>query len=75
MGHHIVYKDGKVHFQSDLHPELPLDKIILSFNDKDAWPALWKLAETSRDPELAKDIRFVLAEKESDAGPDISTAP
>ena len=37
MGNHI---NEKGEFQSDLHPELPPDKIILSFQDPRAWSAL-----------------------------------
>ena len=56
MGHHID-KDGR--FQSDLHPDLPPDKIVVSFKHTAAWPALAVLAEgyQTLDPELAEDIR------------------
>ena len=55
MGHHI--KEGR--FESDLHPELAPDKIILSFKDQRAWRALAVLAQSYEvvEPELAADIR------------------
>ena len=68
MGHHIIYKDGKVHFQSDLHPELPLDHIILDFDDPAARQALWGFADFTKDRELSKDIREVLMAKTSGKG-------
>ena len=56
MGHHI---DDQGRFQSDKYPNLPPDKIIVSFKHPDAWPALAALAEAyqMRDEELAADIR------------------
>lgn len=56
MGHHI---DEQGRFQSDRHPDLQPDKIIVSFKHPEAWPALAALAESyeQRDPELAEDIR------------------
>ena len=56
MGHHI---DRHGQFQSDLHPGLRPDKIVVSFRHPEAWPALAALAESyqHRDPELAADIR------------------
>lgn len=56
MGHHID-KNGQ--FQSDLHPGLPPDKIVVSFKHPETWAALAALAEgyQHRDPELADDIR------------------
>lgn len=61
MGHHI---NEKKQFQSDLHPELPPNKIIVSFDHPQSWPALAALAEgyEDTDPELAEDIREVLRE-------------
>jgi len=58
MGHHIN-KEGK--FQSDLHPELPPNKIILSFKDPVARKALHIYAEHTKDKELAEDIRTILS--------------
>lgn len=41
MGHHI---DDQGRFQSDRHPDLAPDKIVLSFKDPLAQRALWALA-------------------------------
>lgn len=56
MGHHID-KEGR--FQSDKYPDLPPDKIVLSFKDPRARTALYALAECyeAADPELSADIR------------------
>ena len=56
MGHHIN-KEGQ--FQSDLYPDLPPDKIIVSFKHQAAQPALAALAESYQEiyPELSADIR------------------
>ena len=56
MGHHID-KEGR--FQSDRHPDLEPDKIIVSFKHPQARPALAALAEAYQevDVELADDIR------------------
>ena len=55
MGHHI---DDQGRFQSDRHPNLAPDKIVLSFKDMRARGALMALAEAyhDADPELAEDI-------------------
>lgn len=55
MPRHID-RDGR--FQSDRHPDLPPDKIVLSFNDPLAHPALMSLsmAYHETDPELSQDI-------------------
>ena len=55
MGHHI---DDQGRFQSDKHPDLPPDKIIVSFKDRRAHKALVMLADDYRetDPELCDDI-------------------
>ncbi len=56
MGHHLVdTKDGKK-FRSDKYPDIPLDKLVLSFNDPDARPALRVFAAHTKDRELAEDI-------------------
>jgi len=61
MGHHI---DSEGRFQSDKHPDLPPDKIILSFKDPHARVALGAYAKSVRssnvqgDVELADDISF-----------------
>ncbi len=67
MGHHID-KSGR--FQSDLHPDLPPDKIIVSFKHKEAWPALAALAEGYQaiDRELSDDIRQRLASIQNKQG-------
>lgn len=56
MGHHI---DKQGRFQSDKYPDLPPDKIVLSFNDPLARDALLVLAQSysGADPELTADIR------------------
>lgn len=55
MGHHI---NAAGQFQSDKHPELPPDKIIVSFNDPHARRALRTLARDygEADLELSVDI-------------------
>lgn len=55
MGHHI---DSEGRFQSDKHPDLAPDKIILSFKDPHARGALFLLAGDYEvvDTGLAKDI-------------------
>jgi hypothetical protein len=55
-GHHI---DAQGRFQSDKYPDLPPDKIVLSFNDPEAREALLVLAQSysGKDPELTADIR------------------
>ena len=60
MGHHI---DDQGRFQSDKYPELPPDKIVLSFNDTRARRALAVLATDyeSTDRELTDDVRSRLS--------------
>lgn len=53
MGHHI---DSRGRFQSDKYPELPPDKIILSFKDGAARDALASFAKRTEDRELGEDI-------------------
>ena len=53
MGHHI---NKKGQFQSDKYPDLPPDKIILSFKDEAAKRALAVFASYTKDKELAHDI-------------------
>ena len=58
MGHHIN-KEGQ--FQSDKYPDLPPDKIILSFKDTNAKLALAfyvnSVLKYGGDKELAEDIQ------------------
>lgn len=56
MGHHIN-KDGE--FQSDKHPELPADTILINFRNPASHAALAALAQNYEwiEPELADDIR------------------
>lgn len=54
MGHHL---NKKGFFQSDKHPELPENKIILDFKDINAQIALSHYAMFSPDKELSKDIQ------------------
>jgi len=65
MGHHIN-SDGQ--FQSDKYPELPPDKMVLSFKDKHARYCLLMYAKYTSDKELAEDIRTrynsIIAEEE-----------
>lgn len=58
MAQHIN-SDGK--FKSDKYPELPPDKLILSFKDKEARPALKLFAETTKQRALAESIKERLA--------------
>ena len=53
MGHHI---DSEGRFQSDKHPELPPDRIILSFADPEARDALKWFGMTTKDRELGDDV-------------------
>jgi hypothetical protein len=55
MGHHI---DKQGRFQSDKSPQLPPDKIALSFNDPQVRDALLLVAEaySEKDPDLSADI-------------------
>ncbi len=53
MGHHI---NDKGQFQSDRHPDLPPNKIILSFRDPAAREALLLYSRKTSDAELASDI-------------------
>lgn len=53
MGRHF---DASGRFQSDKHPDLPPDKIILSFHDSEAVPALRLFATLTGDAELSADI-------------------
>ncbi len=53
MGHHI---NNEGRFQSDKYPDLPPDKIVLSFKDPVARDALALYAFRTTDDELANDI-------------------
>ena len=64
MGHHID-KEGR--FQSDLHPDLAPDKIILSFKDPAARVALSSFAIVTEDKELADDVDRRLQELSEDS--------
>lgn len=66
MGHHF---NDKGQFQSDRHPTLAPDKIVVSFHHVEAWPALAALAEGYQkvDPELAADIRWRLRTLQAEA--------
>lgn len=63
MGHHIN-KEGN--FQSDKYPELPENKIILSFKDKTAREALKLYASMTGDIELGQDILQVIKKLEEE---------
>lgn len=68
MGNHI---DSQGHFQSDLHPNLKPDRIVLSFKDPLARRALRALAVDYReaDSDLARDIQKRLMSIDSDPAP------
>ena len=68
MGHHI---DSEGRFQSDKYPDLPPDKIVLSFKDMRAWQALETLARYyhDADPGLSADILTRLASVRKLLGP------
>jgi hypothetical protein len=57
VGHHI---DDKGRFQSDKYPDLPPDKVILSFSDPAAIYALknyaWHVHSYGGDTEFADDL-------------------
>ncbi len=53
MGHHI---DSEGLFRSDKYPELPPDRIVLSFEQPADRQALALFAHHTEDLELAKDI-------------------
>ena len=55
MGHHI---DSEGRFQSDKHPALAPDKIVINFKHPQVWKGLVLIAEDYReiDPDLADDI-------------------
>jgi len=59
MSHHI---DAAGRFQSDKYPDLPPDRIVVSFESPRAVRALRALAEdyADHDPELAEDINLRL---------------
>ncbi len=69
MGHHI---DEQGRFQSDRHPDLAPDKIVVSFKDMRARSALMALAEAyhDADPGLAEDIVNRLSSLGSDSAAD-----
>ena len=52
----MINSEGR--FQSDKHPELPPDKIILSFHGAAERKALLVFANHCEDDELARDVRF-----------------
>ena len=53
MGTHI---DSEGRFQSDKYPDLPPDRIVLSFEDEAARQALSVFCQHTKDKELATDI-------------------
>lgn len=56
-GHHI---NEKGQFQSDKYPDLPPNRIVLSFEDPMARIALKEFAHLTLDEELGKDVLEVL---------------
>ena len=80
MGHHI---NSEGRFQSDKYPDLPPDKIVLSFKDPRARNALIALAADyqTTDPDLSDDIAmrmwslgFVIVGSSKDANQERSEA-
>ena len=74
MGHHLIEKDGRPAFQSDKHPELPVNRIRLSFADPDARFPLRYFAMLRRNShglndELAADIITVLDDMDGKTPP------
>lgn len=63
MGHHI---NKKGNFQSDKYPELPENKIVLSFKDELARRVLETYAKATPDRELGMDISQVIKKIEKD---------
>ena len=62
-GSHIIQHEGRIVFQSDLHVDLPPNKIILSLKDPKARRAMRGFAEDREEPfdsELSRDILLVL---------------
>jgi len=57
MGNHINKKGW---FQSDKYPQLPPDKLVLSFDDIAARSALLLFANETTDKNLARDIKIRL---------------
>lgn len=57
MGHHL---NKKGFFQSDKHPELPENKIMLDFRDEYAQEALRHYAMRTHDKELSDDIQMAI---------------
>ncbi len=68
MGHHI---DESGRFQSNKHPDLEQDKIVLSFRDKPAAVALLYYAKLVEryDPELSGDLRYRIYKMYPKLGP------
>lgn len=63
MGHHIVNdEEGNPAFQSDKHPELPLNKVLVNLANPLSERGMRQLAEDYRekDAEFADDIIAVL---------------
>lgn len=51
------YLNNEGKFRSDKYPELPDDKIILSFRDSEAHEALRVFAESTSNKELGEDVK------------------
>jgi len=65
-GHHIN-EDGQ--FQSDKHPELEPDRVLINISKPRNWPGLRLIADAyqEKDPEFAEDLRGRIAALESEA--------
>ena len=66
MGHHI---DSEGRFQSDKYPELPPDKIVLSFKDPIAQECLAIYAAHTADLGLGQDIKDRLYAIQTEGAP------
>lgn len=59
MGHHLLERpDGGCDFQSDKHPDLPVNRLRVNIENPRSWRALRVLADDYRehDREFADDL-------------------
>ena len=68
MGHHV---DDQGRFQSDKHPELAPDKVVIDLTDPKAWDGLMLIAAMywDHDREFAEDLENRVRQLRDDAGP------
>lgn len=67
MGHHI---NDKGEFQSDRHPELPPDHILISARHPEAGPALYALAMAIKESEPDRAVRILEALESPEDAPE-----